>query len=44
MRPDSTQNIVAKKAQLHQRPPKLKLLFYDATTHPLGDSALNVNV
>jgi hypothetical protein len=43
MRPDTAQNIQAKKAQLHQRLPKLKLLFYDATTHPLGDVGLKVN-
>lgn len=43
LRPDSPQNIVAKKATLHQRLPKLKLVFYDATTHPLGDAGLKVN-
>ncbi|HVC77537.1 MAG TPA: DUF4917 family protein [Candidatus Micrarchaeaceae archaeon] len=43
MQPDTPQNIVARKATLQQALPKMKLLFFDSTTHPLGDPTLKVN-
>ncbi len=43
MRPDTAVNVVAKKAGFHQALPNMTLLFFDATTHPLGDGGLKVN-
>lgn len=40
--PGSTARVIAEKARYLQRLPTVRIDFFDATTHPLGDSSLKI--
>ncbi len=42
--PGSSSEIIAQKMEFHQLLPDARLLFFDATSHPLGAPELEVDV